>query len=41
MSRRRVVAMLGLGLALILMPQVSLAVEDHNRGSHHGRKASH
>jgi hypothetical protein len=29
MSRRFVVAMLGLGLALILMPQVSLAAEDH------------
>jgi hypothetical protein len=29
MSRRLVVAMLGLGLALILMPQVSLAAEDH------------
>ena len=29
MSRRFIVAMLGLGLALILMPQVSLAVEDH------------
>jgi hypothetical protein len=29
MSRTLVVAMLGLGLALILMPQVSLAAEDH------------
>ena len=29
MSRRFVVAMLGLGLALILMPQVSFAAEDH------------
>jgi hypothetical protein len=29
MSRRFIVAMLGLGLALILMPQVSLAAEDH------------
>ena len=29
MSRRFIVAMLGLGLALILLPQVSLAVEDH------------
>jgi len=28
MSRRFIIAMLGLGLALILMPQVSLA-EDH------------
>ena len=29
MSRRFIVAMLGLGLALFLMPQVSLAEEDH------------
>jgi Small metal-binding protein len=29
MSRRFVVAMLGLGLALFLMPQISLAVDDH------------
>ena len=29
MSRRFIVAMLGLGLALILMPQVSLAADDH------------
>ena len=29
MSRRFVVAMLGLGLALFLIPQVPLAAEDH------------
>jgi Small metal-binding protein len=29
MPRRFIVAMLGLGLALFLMPQVSLAVDDH------------
>jgi hypothetical protein len=29
MSRRFIVAMLSLGLALILMPQISLAVDDH------------
>jgi Small metal-binding protein len=29
MSSKFVVAMLGLGLALILMPRVSLAAEDH------------
>ena len=29
MSRRLVVAMLGLGMVLFLMPQVSLAAEDH------------
>jgi hypothetical protein len=29
MSRRLIVAILGLGLALFLMPQVSLAAEDH------------
>ena len=29
MPRRLIVAMLGLGLALFLMPQVSLAVDDH------------
>jgi Small metal-binding protein len=29
MSRRFIFAMLGLGLAFILMPQVSLAVDDH------------
>jgi hypothetical protein len=29
MSRRFFVALLGLGLALFLMPQVSLAAEDH------------
>ena len=29
MSRRQVIAMLGLGVVLVLMPQVSLAAEDH------------
>ena len=29
MSRRLIVAMLGLGVVLFLMPQVSLAAEDH------------
>ena len=29
MPRRFIVAMLGFGLALFLMPQVSLAVDDH------------
>jgi hypothetical protein len=29
MPRRFIVAMLSLGLALILMPQISLAVDDH------------
>ncbi|MGB6492978.1 MAG: small metal-binding protein SmbP, partial [Methylocella sp.] len=40
MSRRFIVAMLGLGLALILMPQVSLAVEDHlSQAIEHTRQA--
>ena len=40
MSRRFIVAMLGLGLALILMPQVSLAVEDHlSEAIEHSRQA--
>ena len=40
MYRRFVVAMLGLGLALILMPQVSLAVEDHlSQAIEHTRQA--
>ena len=29
MSRRLIIAMLGLSLALFLMPQISLAEEDH------------
>ena len=29
MSRRLFIAMLGFGLALFLMPQISLAEEDH------------
>jgi hypothetical protein len=40
MYRRFVVAMLGLGLAFILMPQVSLAVEDHlSQAIEHTRQA--
>ncbi len=33
MSRRLFIAMLGFGLALFLMPQVSLAAEDHIAGA--------
>jgi len=40
MSRRFIVAMLGLGLAFILMPQVSLAVEQHlSQAIEHTRQA--
>jgi hypothetical protein len=40
MYRRSIVAILGLGLALILMPQVSLAVEDHlSQAIEHTRQA--
>ena len=40
MYRRFVVAMLGLGLAFILMPRVSLAVEEHaSQAIEHTRQA--